>query len=175
MIRPINAHCNVESDNPIEITIVDNVINATTKGNKLPSETNPTDKENSANPLNEMKMIIKVGSQEEDFSENNITISKPTSLFTKLITSTEIKNLDLKITTAENELTTAKVNFENNKNPTTKTALKTAEKNLKESKRFKETELKGKETKIKVEAYFTKNKGKTKVQKDFTVTANGIN
>ena len=165
----------VESDNPIEITIEDKNIIAKTKGGKLPSETNPTDKENSANDKNELKLKIKVGSQEEDFSENNKTISKPTSLFTKLITSTEIKNLDLKITTAENELTTAKVNFENNKNPTTDKALKAAEKNLKESKRFKETELKGKETKIKVEAYFTKNKGKTKVQKDFTVTANGIN
>ena len=165
----------VESDNPIEITIEDKNIIAKTKGGKLPSETNPTDKENSANDKNELKLKIKVGSQEEDFSENNKTISKPTSLFTKLITSTEIKNLDLKITTAENELTTAKVNFENNKNPTTDKALKDAEKNLKESKRFKETELKGKETKIKVEAYFTKNKGKTKVQKDFTVTANGIN
>jgi hypothetical protein len=165
----------VESDNPIEIKIEDGNIIAKTKAGGKPSVTNPTDKENSANDKNELKLQIKVGSQTEDFSENIETISKPTSLFTKLVTPDEIKKLDLKITTAENELTTAKLNFEISKNPTTKNALKVAEKNLKESKRIKETELKGKETKIKVEAYFTKNKGKTKVQKDFTVTANGIN
>ena len=168
----------VESDNPIEITIVGNVINATTKGNKLPSVTNPTDKENSANPLNEMKMIIKVGDVDKSVGPSNLAIISETlslSTFPKLITSEKMKELDGGITTAENELTTAKVNFENNKNPTTDKALKAAEKNLKESKRIKETFLKGKETKIKVEAYFIKNKGKTKVQKDFTVTANGIN
>jgi hypothetical protein len=166
----------VESDNPIEITITKTEIIATTKGNKKPSETNPTDKENSANDKNEMKMIIKVGGVNKEVGPNNLAkISELISTFTKLVKPDEIKDLDQKITTAENELTTAKVNFENDKNPTTKNALKSAEKNLKESKRIKETELKGKETKIKVEAYFTKNKGKTKVQKDFTVTANGIN
>lgn len=165
----------VESDNPIEITITKTEIIATTKGNKLPSETNPTDKENSANKDNKMKMIIKVGGVNKEVEKNESKISELISTFTKLVKPDEIKALDQKITTAENELTTAKVNFENDKNPTTKNALKVAEKNLKESKRIKETELKGKETKIKVESYFTKNKGKTKVQKDFTVTANGIN
>jgi hypothetical protein len=165
----------VESDNPIEIVINGTDIVAKTRGGKLPSETNPTDKENSANDKNELEVIIKVGSQKEESKENSATITKPTSLFTKLATPTEIANLDNNITTKENELTTAKTNFENDKNPTTKKAVKTAENNLKDAKQYKEIQLKGKETKIKVEAYFSKNKGKTKVQKDFTVTANGIN
>jgi hypothetical protein len=166
----------VESDNPIEITITKTEIIATTKGNKLPSETNPTDKENSANDKNEMKMIIKVGGVNKEVGPTDLVqISELISTFTKLVKPDEIKDQDQKITTAENELATAKLNFAISKNPTTDKALKVAEKNLKESKRIKETFLKGKETKIKVEAYFTKNKGKTKVQKDFTVTANGIN
>jgi hypothetical protein len=165
----------VESDNPIEIVIIDNDIIARTRAGGLPSVTNPTDKENSANPENELEMKIKVGSQEEGEKDNIEKITKPISLFTKLATPTFITNLDNNITTRENELTTAKVNFENDKNSTTKKALQDAEKNLKDAKQYKESQLDGKETKIKVEAYFTKNKGKTKVQKDFTVTANGIN
>ena len=165
----------VESDNPIEIVVEGDNIIAKTRGGKLPSETNPTDKEGSANDKNELNLKIKVGSQEEEYIENSATISKPTTLFTKLVTSTEIASFDNIITTKESELTTAKVNFENDKNQTTKKALQDAENNLKFAKQDKEIGLKGKETKIKVVAYFTKNKGKTKVQKDFTVTAKGIN
>jgi hypothetical protein len=165
----------VESDNPIEITINDTEIMSTTRGNKLPSETNPTDKENSANENNEMKMIIKVGGENKEVGpKNDIKISEPLSSFTKLADPNKIKDYDNKITTAENVLTTAKTTFEANKNQATEKAVKDAEFQVKNIKSNKDIYLNGVETKIKVEAYFTKNKSKTKVQKDFTVTANGI-
>jgi hypothetical protein len=103
------------------------------------------------------------------------TITFALSEITNLVTVTGITTYDNNITTRKNELTTAKVNFENDKNPTTQRAVKSAENNLKFAQQDKELYLKTTSDKIKVVAYFTKNKGKTKVQKDFTVTANGIN
>jgi hypothetical protein len=166
----------VESDNPIEIVIIDNDIIAKTRGNKKPSETNPTDKENSENIDNELFMVVKSGSFDREVGPLNIEkLTLSLSEITNLVTVTGITTYNNNITTRENELTTAKVNFENNKNETTKKALQDAEKNLKDTKQLKEAYLKTTNDKIKVVAYFTKNKGKTKVQKDFTVTANGIN
>ena len=166
----------VESDNPIEIVIIGNDIIAKTRGNKKPSETNPTDKENSANIDNELFMVVKSGSFDREVGPLNIEkLTLSLSEITNLVTVTGITTYNNNITTRENELTTAKVNFENNKNETTKKALQDAEKNLKDTKQLKEAYLKTPNDKIKVVAYFTKNKGKTKVQKDFTVTANGIN
>ena len=167
----------VESDNPIEIVIngTDNVV-AKTRGGKLPSETNPTDKENSANAENQLFMIVKSGSFNKEVGPSTgATITFALSEITNLVTVTGITTYDNNITTRENELTTAKVNFENDKNPTTQKAVKSAENNLKFAQQDKELYLKTTSDKIKVVAYFTKNKGKTKVQKDFTVTANGIN
>ncbi len=164
----------VESDNPIEIIINGDNITAKTRQGTLPSETQVTDKPNSSNDKNELEMVIKVGSEKEEVTENSGAVSKSISIFSKLVTPAEISSYDNIITTKENELTTAKTNFENDPNPTTKKAVQTAQNNLNDSKKDKEVYLKGKETKIKVEAYLTKNKGKTKVQKDFTVTAQGV-
>jgi hypothetical protein len=165
----------VESDNPIEITVNDTKIMATTRGNKLPSETNPTDKENSANKNNEMKMIITVGGVTKEVGpENLVEISEPITSFTELADWNKIKEYDNTITNRETELATAKAIFENDKNQNNLKAFKTAEDYLTTAKQEKELYLKTKVDKIKVEAYFTKNKSKTKVQKDFTVTANGI-
>jgi hypothetical protein len=167
----------VESDNPIEIVIngTDNVV-AKTRGGKLPSETNPTDKENSANAENQLFMIVKSGSFNKEVGPSTgATITFALSEITNLVTVTGITTYDNNITNRKNELATAKVNFENDKNPTTQRAVKSAENNLKFAQQDKELYLKTTSDKIKVVAYFTKNKGKTKVQKDFTVTANGIN
>jgi hypothetical protein len=148
---------------------------ATTRGNKLPSETNPTDKENSANKNNEMKMIITVGGVTKEVGpENLVEISEPITSFTELADWNKIKEYDNTITNRETELATAKAIFENDKNQNNLKAFKTAEDYLTTAKQEKELYLKTKVDKIKVEAYFTKNKSKTKVQKDFTVTANGI-
>ena len=167
----------VESDNPIEIVIngTDNVV-AKTRGGKLPSETNQTDKENSANAENQLFMIVKSGSFNKEVGPSTgATITFALSEITNLVTVTGITTYDNNITNRKNELATAKVNFENDKNPTTQRAVKSAENNLKFAQQDKELYLKTTSDKIKVVAYFTKNKGKTKVQKDFTVTANGIN
>jgi hypothetical protein len=121
-------------------------------------------------------MVVKSGSIEKEVGPDNVkNLTLLLSELTDSATVDEIKTYDTTITTRENELTTAKVNFENNKNENNRKAVKTAENNLKDAKRSKEEYLKTKEDKIKVVAYFTKNKGKTKVNKDFTVTANGIN
>jgi hypothetical protein len=166
----------VESDNPIEIVIIGNDIIAKTRGNKKPSETNPTDKENSANIDNELFMVVKSGSFDREVGPLNIEkLTLSLSEITNLVTVTGITTYDNNITTRKNELATAKVNFENDKNPTTQKAVKSAENNLKFAQQDKKLYLKTTSDKIKVVAYFTKNKGKTKVQKDFTVTANGIN
>ena len=166
----------VESDNPIEIVVENGVVVAKTRGDQFPSETNPTDKEDSANPENELYMVVKSGSIEREVGPDNV--KKLTLLLSELTdtaTEDQIKTYDTTITTRENELATAKAIFENDKNQPNRKALKDAEKNLKDAKRAKEEYLKTKDDKIKVVAYFTKNKGKTKVQKDFTVTAKGIN
>ena len=166
----------VESDNPIEIVVENGVVVAKTRGDKFPSETNPTDKEDSANPENELYMVVKSGSIDKEVGPDNV--KKLTLLLSELTDSAtvdQIKTYDTTITTRENELATAKAIFENDKNQNNRKALKTAEDNLKTAKKTKEEYLKTKDDKIKVVAYFTKNKGKTKVQKDFTVTAKGIN
>ena len=166
----------VESDNPIEIVVENGVVVAKTRGDKFPSETNPTDKEDSANPENELYMVVKSGSIDKEVGPDNV--KKLTLLLSELTdtaTEDQIKTYDTTITTRENELATAKAIFENDKNQNNRKALKTAEDNLKTAKKTKEEYLKTKDDKIKVVAYFTKNKGKTKVQKDFTVTAKGIN
>jgi hypothetical protein len=166
----------VESDNPIEIVVEDDKIVAKTREGKLPSETNPTDKENSANDKNELEMVVKSGSFKKTVGpKNEILISLPLSELKDLATKEKITDYDNIITTRETELATAKAIFENDKNQNNRKAFKTAEDLLTTAKQQKEAYLKTKDDKIKVEAYFTKNKGKTKVQKDFTVTANGIN
>jgi hypothetical protein len=166
----------VESDNPIEIVIINNEIVARTRGNKLPSVTNPTDKENSADALNQLYMVVKSGSEDIEVGPNNIVnLTLPISQIKDLAKPSEITTYDNTITTRETELATAKAIFENNKNEKNRKAVKTAENNLKFAQQDKESYLKTKKDKIKVVAYFTKNKGKTKVNKDFTVTANGIN
>ena len=53
--------------------------------------------------------------------------------------------------------------------------LNSAKNNLETEQQKFNLSKKGKETKIKVEAFLTKNKKKTKVTKTFTVTENGIN
>ena len=167
----------VESDNPIEIKIInDKEIVANTRGGKAPSKTNPTDKEDSANAENRLFMIVKsAGSEDIEVGPADDNLKLLLSEITGLANVDEIKTKDNIITNRENELATAKAIFENDKNPTTQKALKSAENNLKFAQQDKELYLKTKSDKIKVVAYFTKNKGKTKVQKDFTVTAKGIN
>jgi hypothetical protein len=138
-------------------------------------QTQPS-KENSANAENQLFMIVKSGSFNKEVGPSTgATITFALSEITNLVTVTGITTYDNNITNRKNELTTAKVNFENDKNPTTQRAVKSAENNLKFAQQDKELYLKTTSDKIKVVAYFTKNKGKTKVQKDFTVTANGIN
>ena len=166
----------VESDNPIEIKIINGTdIVAKTRGGKLPSETNPTDKENSADAENQLFMVVKSGSEDIEVGPLNTDLTLPLSQIKDLAKPSEITTYDNTITTRETELATAKAFFENNKNENNRKAVKTAENNLKYAKESKEAYLKTKDDKIKVVAYFTKNKGKTKVNKDFTVTANGIN
>jgi hypothetical protein len=156
--------------------IIGTDIVAKTRGNKKPSETNPTDKENSANVDNQLLMVVKSGSFDKEVGPLNIEkLTLNLSEVKDLADVEKIKTYDNNITTRENELSTAKSNFENDKNPTTRKAVKSAENNLKFAQQDKELYLKTTSDKIKVVAYFTKNKGKTKVQKDFTVTANGIN
>jgi hypothetical protein len=165
----------VESDNPIEIVVEGEAVVAKTRGGKKPSETNPTDKENSANPENQLFMVVKSGSIDKEVGPTDGNLTLPLSELTDSATVSEITTYDNTITTRENELSTAKAIFENDKNQNNRKALKTAEDNLKTAKKAKDNYLKEKDDKIKVVAYFTKNKGKTKVQKDFTVTAKGIN
>jgi hypothetical protein len=121
-------------------------------------------------------MIVKsAGSEDIEVGPADDNLKLLLSEITGLANVDEIKTKDNIITNRENELATAKAIFENDKNPTTQKALKSAENNLKFAQQDKELYLKTKSDKIKVVAYFTKNKGKTKVQKDFTVTAKGIN
>ena len=163
-----------EPDNPIEIAAIGTDIIAKTRGGSVPSSTQVTDKPNSVDSENKLAMVIKVGSEKFELEGDSVSLTKSITTISKLVTQSELAQIDNEITTKENELTTAKQNFELNQNNVNKKAVQDAEKDLKDKKQYKEQYLKGKETKIKVEAYLTKNKGKTKVQKDFTVTAEGI-
>ena len=122
-------------------------------------------------------MIVKsAGSEDIEVGPTDeINLKLLLSEITGLANVDEIKTKDNIITNRKNELATAKAIFENDKNQNNRKALKSAENNLKFAQQDKELYLKTKTDKIKVVAYFTKNKGKTKVQKDFTVTAKGIN
>ena len=164
-----------EPDNPVEIVSLGTNIIAKTRVGTTPSNTQVTNNPNSVDSDNKLKMIIKVNGEDPiELEDNTTSLTQSITTIGKLITISELSDLDSKITTAENELTTAKQNFESNQTPSNERAVKNAQNNLTDAKLQKEVYLKGKETKIKVEAYLTKNKGNTKVQKDFTVTAQGV-
>jgi len=82
---------------------------------------------------------------------------------------------DTALNDRETALNAAKINFKNFKTEANKTLWKKEREKFQEQKKNNEDYLKEhKEDKVKVVAFLTENKSKTKVTKTFTITKDGL-
>ena len=81
---------------------------------------------------------------------------------------------DTALNDRETALNAAEINFKNFKTKANKTLWKEERGKFQEQKKNNEDYLKGKEDKVKVVAFLTENKSKTKVTKTFTITKDGL-
>ena len=163
----------------IKIELNGNVVSATMNSGVTPSRTEIKEgKEKSVNEQNELSLNVFVGNKKQEIEENEITV-KSDDLFTKfpdllnpevlLSGQTAVDNAQTELTNAENAYKANRNNNQLRKN------YNIAKNNLETEQQKFNLSKKGKESKIKVEAFLIKNKKKTKVTKTFTVTENGIN
>ncbi len=162
----------------IKITLSD--LNVVASTSQPPSETQVSQKENSVNEDNEMVLIVKTKNKTDKSEPTNETELKINlDGFPKLATSMDIEIYEGNIETFEELLKDAKTNFINANNSQDKKQFKKDinfyEDELKVAKKELENYLKEYDTEIKVEAYFTKSKNKTRVKQTFTITEKGIN
>jgi len=97
-----------------------------------------------------------------DFESNN------------LVNPNKLKELENSLSGASQTLETAKTNFKTFKTQENKTAYENAQKVFKEKEKELEEEKKGKKDSIKVTAFLTENKSKTRKIKTFTITSQGL-
>jgi hypothetical protein len=155
----------------------DFVINVTTP--KLPSETQVGKKENSVDSENELVVIVRAGSTtKEPVPQNTTKIPVPFSDLPGLIEINNVLTYKKNIETLEGDIVDLQEDFKNSNVPSEKKIIKqkiTTKKSEKETEELKlKNELK-KESKIRVEAYFSKSKNKTRVKQTFTISEDGIN
>ena len=163
----------------IKIELNDNVVSATMNSGVTPSKTEIKEgKEKSVNDENKLRLNVFVGNKKQERDFNEITV-KSDNLFTKfpdLLNPEVLLSGQTAVDNAQTELTNAENAFKANRNSNQlRKNYNTAKNNLETEQQKFNLSKKGKETKIKVEAFLTKNKKKTKVTKTFTVTENGIN
>ena len=163
----------------IKIELNGNVVSATMNSGVTPSRTEIKEgKEKSVNEQNELSLNVFVGNEKQEIKENEITV-KSDDLFTKfpdLLNPEVLLSGQTAVDNAQTELTNAENAYKANRNSNQlRKNYNTAKNNLETEQQKFNLSKKGKETKIKVEAFLTKNKKKTKVTKTFTVTENGIN
>ena len=163
----------------IKIELNDNIVSATMNSGVTPSRTEIKEgKEKSVNEKNKLRLNVFVGSKKQEVEFNEITV-KSDDLFTKfpdLLNPEVLLSGQTAVDNAQTELTNAENAYKANRNSNQlRKNYNTAKNNLETEQQKFNLSKKGKETKIKVEAFLTKNKKKTKVTKTFTVTENGIN
>ena len=129
------------------------------------------------NPSNKIDYKVKIGSESdegttEDFSyETNI---KKVNSTDEVVDPTELNTLDTALKASEAALSAATINFKNFKTEANKDAYNKARGKVKQDEKKKKDYLKGKVDKVKVVAFLSENKSKTKVTKTFTITKDGL-
>jgi hypothetical protein len=159
----------IESGNP--------KINASTPN--LPSQTQVDKNGEGANEENEMFLSFKTNSSNDSKKDDVTSLTYNFSDIPNLADQDELKVLNNDITNTEEEIESLQVDFKNTSNSQTKKEIKeeiTDQKNaLREYKQNLKKYLSEYDTEIKVEAYFTKSKNKTRVKQTFTISKDGIN
>ncbi len=129
------------------------------------------------NPSNKIDYKVKIGSESdegttEDFRyETNI---KKVNSTDEVVDPTELNTLDTTLKASEDALSAATINFKNFKTEANKDAYNAARGKVKKDEKKKKDYLKGKVDKVKVVAFLSENKSKTKVTKTFTITKDGL-
>ncbi len=166
-----------DGKNVIEIiaindTIANPKVTIKTKDGKKPSEIVVNDK---SNPNNKLLYDVKVGedNQSEELDEDNKTVDI-LKVNSNIINPQVIFDYNAQLLQLEQELEQAKTDFSNNKTQQNKSKYNDAQENVKQQKNKINEYKKGKTDKVKVVAYLTENKIKTKVTKSFTITENGL-
>lgn len=161
-------------DDVIDITVSNNEIKISTKNGDLPKDIVIGKDPNPSNKLGWNIDNITGEDKSSETTENNVSI---TIDFEKnnLINPAQLKTLEDFQVTLKNELEVAKNNFKTFKTDANKKAYEKAEKDYKEGEKGLNDYKKGKKDSIKVTAFLTENKSKTKKVKTFTITKDGLN
>jgi hypothetical protein len=156
-------------DAKIEITVV---------GGTLPSQTPVSDKPDSANDKNKLSTKLKSKKEDKDDELNQEKISYSIKDF-KVASIEKLGNIKTEISEKEGELKQKQIDFINETNSNVKKNIKkdikTLEKAIKDLNNDYDKEISDNGNEIKVEAYFTKDKNKTRVKQTFTISEDGIN
>ncbi len=145
-----------------------------TRSNKKPSEIVIDGESNSENKI---KVIIKDGKgkklKDEDFSEaeNSIKLDLNDN---NIISKNTLVGYDEEIKEEKEELEDLVNEFISNKNNDTKKEINKTKKSIKDKEKSKKEYINKNVSKVKVITFLTKNKKKTKTEKTFTITENGV-
>jgi len=131
---------------------------------------------NDPNPNNKIEYKIKIGSKEKE-NTTDTDSSGPISLKEingNIVDPTILSTNDADLNARQQELETAKDNFKTFKTQQYKEDYDNARGSLKTQEKKNKDYTKGKEDKVKVVAFLSENKSKTKITKTFTITKDGL-
>ena len=131
---------------------------------------------NDPNPNNKIEYKIKIGSKEkENTTDTKSTDPIPLKPINGDIVDPEIlMSGDTALNARQQELETAKDNFKTFKTQQYKDDYNNAREALKTQENKNKEYTKGKEDKVRVVAFLSENKSKTKITKTFTITKDGL-
>ncbi len=145
-----------------------------TRSNKKPSEIVIDGESNSENTI---KVIIKDGKgkklKDEDFSEaeNSIKLDLNDN---NIISKNTLVGYDEEIKKEKEKLEDFVNEFISNKNKETKKEINQTKKSIKDIEKSKKEYINKNVSKVKVITFLSENKKKSKVEKTFTITENGV-
>jgi len=160
-------------DDVIDITVSDDKINISTKNGELPKDIVIGKDPNPSNKLGWNIDNITGADKKGDISENSISITIDFEA-NKLVNPFALESLESLVSVASQTLETAKTNFKTFKTQANKIAYEEAEKDYKEKEKVLNNYKKENKDSIKVTAFLTENKSKTKKVKTFTITKDGL-
>jgi len=131
---------------------------------------------NDPNPNNKIEYKIKIGSKEREGttdtdSSGSISLKEING---DIVDPTILSTNDADLNARQQELETAKDNFKTFKTQQYKDDYNNAREALKKQEKKNKDYTKGKEDKVKVVAFLSENKSKTKITKTFTITKDGL-
>jgi hypothetical protein len=164
-------------DDVLEISLKnENTIIITTKDNKPPNQVVVNGKTSTLNKLGYKFTNIKSGNKNNTEGETSESTYELTVNYdaNDLVNPTELGTAESALSSASQTLETAKNNFKTFKTNTYKTAYDKAQKEYDDAEEELKKVKKGKKDTIKVTAFLTDNKIKTKKVKTFTITSEGL-